>query len=129
MRILVAIVATTVCMLSLDLLFLGVLAKNFYDSALGPLKRPDVYWPAALLFYILYVGAIVLFAERDAGTVATAALRGAALGLVSYGTYELTNWAVIRGWPPAMVAVDLTWGILLTTTAATVGFAAMSRVR
>jgi uncharacterized membrane protein len=127
-KLLAALLATTLTMMVLDLVFLGIIAKGFYDSALGPLKRPDVYWPAALLFYAMYVGATVLYAERGASSMAVAAQRGASLGLVAYGTYELTNWAVLRGWPTSLVAVDLVWGVVLTATAAAAGFAAMSRV-
>ncbi|HBL31363.1 MAG TPA: hypothetical protein DD490_31435, partial [Acidobacteria bacterium] len=49
-----ATVAVTVTMLVLDLAWLGVLAKDFYDAALGALRSPAVYWPAAGLFYAFY---------------------------------------------------------------------------
>ena len=50
-----------------------------------------------------------------------AARRGAALGLVAYGTYELTNWAVLRDWPALLVPIDIGWGVVLTAMAAFVG--------
>jgi uncharacterized membrane protein len=52
-------------------------------------------------------------ALRD-GVPAQAALNGAILGLVAYGTYEFTSWAVMRDWHPQMVAVDLAWGTAVT---------------
>ena len=36
---------------ALDLIWLGVVAKNFYPKSLSPLLRSTVNWPAALLFY------------------------------------------------------------------------------
>jgi uncharacterized membrane protein len=56
--------------------------------------------------------------------VGAGALNGAILGLVAYGTYELTSWAVMRDWHPAMVATDLAWGTVLTAGAVAAGVAA-----
>jgi uncharacterized membrane protein len=108
-------------MLGLDLVWLGVVAKGFYDSSLGALKRPDVFWPAALLFYAMYIAAVVVHAVVGAEGRVAAARRGAAIGLVAYGTYDLTNWSVVAGWPAALVPVDVVWGIVLTSLAALAG--------
>jgi uncharacterized membrane protein len=116
-----AVVATTVTLLALDVVWLGVVAKGFYDRSLGSLKRPDAFWPAALLFYAMYITAVVAHAVRGAETRATAARRGAAIGLIAYGTYDLTNWAVIAGWPAVLVPVDIGWGVVLTSLAALAG--------
>jgi uncharacterized membrane protein len=120
-----AVTATT--LLLLDLIWLGVVARTLYDSALGPLKRPVAYWPAAALFYALYVAATVIHAELGATGLRDAARRGAGLGLVAYGTYELTNWAVLRDWPSVLVLPDIAWGIALTAVSAVAGRAALGR--
>ncbi len=116
-----AVVVTTLTMLVLDLTWLGVIARGFYDASLGGLKRPDAYLPAAGLFYVFYVAAIVVYAVLGAKTVGEAAKRGAAMGLLAYGTYELTNWAVIKDWPPMLVPVDLAWGVIVTAVSAAAG--------
>lgn len=108
-------------LLGLDLLWLGVVARGFYARSLGPLARGDVLWPAALAFYAVYLGAILVHAVRGAPGVGAAARRGAGLGLVVYAAYELTNWAVLRGWPAALVPVDIAWGVVLTATSAAAG--------
>jgi uncharacterized membrane protein len=113
-RVARAVVAAVVTLLGLDLVWLGVVAKGLYDEALGPLRRDDVFWPAALAFYALYVGAVLAHAALPSRTAGEALRRGAGLGLVAYGTYELTNWAVLRGWPAVLVPVDLGWGVVLT---------------
>lgn len=122
-----AVAAVTVAMMALDLAWLGVVARGLYDAQLRDLKRSEVFWPAALLFYALYVGAIVSWAVAGAASRAHAARRGAGLGLVAYGTYELTNWAVLRDWPAMLVPVDLAWGVALTAVAALAGHSAMFR--
>ena len=59
----------------------------------------------------------------------TAAWHGAVLGAIAYGTYELTNWSTLRGWPPVMVPVDVLWGAGLTAGAAVAGYLAAMRRR
>jgi uncharacterized membrane protein len=113
-----AIAGTTVL---LDMLWLGLIARQFYDSSLAPLKRSTAYLPAAGLFYCFYVAVILTYAVRGSNSRMAATRRGAALGLVVYATYELTNWAVLRDWPGALVPVDIGWGVVLTAAAATVG--------
>jgi uncharacterized membrane protein len=120
------ILATAAVMLGLDLAWLGILAADFYAQALGPLRREPVYWPAALLFYALYVAATVGLAVVPAQHSRGAAGRGALLGLVAYATYELTNWAVLRDWPALLVPVDILWGMGLTATTAAAGHRAWS---
>lgn len=120
MRLAAAVVATGVTLLLLDLSWIGVVAAPLY-ATLGPLQRPTPLLPAVILFYGMYVGVIVVHAVRPARDTVEAARRGAGLGFACYATYELTNWAVIAGWPAVLVPVDLTWGVVLTATAAAVG--------
>ena len=123
-----ATLATAAAMLVLDLAWLGVVARGLYLSALGPLMRPEAFWPAAALFYAFYVTVIVVWAVLDTASVQAAARRGAALGFVAYSTYELTNWAVLRDWPAWIVPVDIAWGIVLTAVAALAGKLAQRQV-
>ena len=78
-----------------------------------------------MAFYVLYVTAIMGYAVLPCRTVGRASLRGAALGLLAYGTYELTNWAVVTAWPAALVPVDMGWGVVLTGVSAAAGRLAM----
>jgi uncharacterized membrane protein len=65
---------------------------------------------------ILYFASIPALTAADAPSQAL--LNGAILGLVAYGCYEFTSWAVMRDWHPQMVAMDLAWGTVLTAGAA-----------
>lgn len=127
-RIMVVGASVALTLLVLDLAFLGVIAKPIYDGALGGLRRQPVYWPPALLFYAMYVFVIGRFAVIHASSKRDALKRGTSLGFVSYGTYELTNWAVLAGWPSFLVPIDIAWGMVLTGTTALVGRMSMERL-
>jgi uncharacterized membrane protein len=110
---------------AIDLLWLGVVAKNFYQDNLAHLLSPDVNWPAAFIFYFMYIAGIILFAVKpglDAGSLAKAALWGALFGFFTYATYDLTNLATLREWPIKVVVVDILWGTLLCTSVASCSF-------
>lgn len=124
-----ALLATAATLLALDLAWLGLVARGLYERALGDLLRPDAHLPAAALFYAFYVGVTAGWAVLGARSRGDAARRGAGLGLVAYATWDLTNWAVLRGWPALLVPIDLAWGVLLTTLAALAGRAAHDAVR
>ena len=106
---------------AIDLLWLGVIAKNFYQNNLAHLLSPTVNWPAALLFYFVYIAGIILFAVKpgiEAQALGKAALWGALFGFFTYATYDLTNLATLRDWPLKVVVVDIAWGTLLCTLVA-----------
>jgi uncharacterized membrane protein len=106
---------------AIDLLWLGVVAKNFYQNNLAHLLSPNVNWPAAFLFYFMYIAGIILFAVKpglDAGSLAKAAVWGALFGFFTYATYDLTNLATLREWPIKVVVVDIAWGTILCTLVA-----------
>ena len=106
---------------AIDLLWLGVIAKNLYQKSLAHLLSPTVNWPAAFVFYAIYIAGIILFAVRPglAGqSLAKAATWGALFGFFTYATYDLTNLATLRDWPLKVVVVDIAWGVLLCTAVA-----------
>lgn len=121
----IAYAAALVVFLVIDSLWLGVIADDFYRERLASFMTGPVKVPAAVAFYLLYVVGIVVFAIAPAlGTEAwrTALLRGALFGLIAYATFELTNLAILPGWPLAVVLVDMVWGAVLTGSTATLGF-------
>ena len=128
MQYFIAYVASAIVFFGLDLLWLGVVAKGFYARQLGDLLSDQPNMAVAGLFYAGYVGGIVLFAVApalQAQSWTTALVLGVFLGLMAYGTYDMTNLATIRNWPVAMSAVDMLWGSVLTGIAASAGFFAV----
>ncbi len=118
--------ATAAVFLVIDALWLGIVARTFYARQLGELMRPDPNFVVAGLFYLVYVVGIVYLAVRpgwQANSLGVAAVHGIVLGLVAYGTYDLTNLATIRNWPLPVAVVDVIWGTALTAVSATAGLA------
>jgi len=99
-----------------DMVWLSVVAKGFYRKHLGPLMSPRVNWAAAILFYLLFIVGLTVFAVKPVlavGKPLQALFLGALLGLVSYATYDLTNLATLKDWPLVVTIVDLIWGTVL----------------
>lgn len=124
MSLLISYAATGIVFLALDAVWLGLMASRLYRPMIGGLMADDVNIPAAVLFYLLYVAGIVVFAVQPAlasGRWTTALLLGGFFGLVAYGTYDLTNQATLRNWPVLITIADLIWGTALTAISATAG--------
>jgi uncharacterized membrane protein len=101
---------------AIDILWLVLVAKKFYKEQIGFLMKPDINWPAAILFYLLFIAALVIFVIIPAvekHSWSHALIYGAFFGLVTYATYDLTNLATIKDWPVLVTAVDLVWGSVL----------------
>ena len=111
----------SVIFLALDSVWLVAVASPLYRDELGDriAETPDLLAGAA--FYVLYMAALLWFAIlpglRD-GSVRTAAVNGAVLGAAAYGTWALTNRAVLTDWPWLLVPVDIAWGTALSAVTA-----------
>jgi uncharacterized membrane protein len=126
-KFVVAYAAAAVWMLGLDFIWLSTMADRLYRQQLGDLLAQDFRVFPALAFYALYLFGLTYFAAAPAmkgGGWGKAALNGALLGVVAYGTYDLTNQATLRHWPVLVTMLDLLWGAFLTATSATFGYAA-----
>jgi uncharacterized membrane protein len=126
-RVVSAYVAAALVMAVLDLAWLSYAAKAVFAPAVGALLAAKTNMPAAVLFYVLYVGGIVFFAVWPARGWTMALGTGAALGFFAYMTYDLTNMATLKIWPVWLAAMDIGWGMLVTALAATAGYLAASR--
>ena len=106
---------------AVDLTWLSYAARNFYKTQLHHLLRPEVNWPAAVVFYFVYLMGIQFFAVRpglEAGSFTRTCQLGGLFGFFTYATYDLTNLATLRNWPVTVVVVDVAWGTLLCTLVA-----------
>lgn len=124
-RLVIGYLGTAAVFLLVDLLWLGVVARGLYRRHLGHLLAEEVNWGAAIVFYLLFVVGILVFAVLPAverGSAVRAALMGGLFGFFAYATYELTNLATLEGWPPGIVFVDIAWGTVLTAVVALAGY-------
>ena len=129
MRFVVAYIATAIVFLGLDALWLSRVALGMYRRELGGLLLDKPNLAIAGVFYLLFVAGIVLlaiFPALNGGTWVNALLMGAVLGLVSYGTYDITNLSTLKGWSTTLALVDLAWGTVLTAVSATAGYLVLS---
>jgi uncharacterized membrane protein len=109
---------------AIDMVWLGVVAKRLYQDALSHLLGP-VQWGPAILFYLLYIVGIMIFAVHPgltAGSLSKTVLYGALFGFFAYATYDLTNLATLKGWPLSITLIDICWGVVLTTSVATLSY-------
>lgn len=109
----------------IDLIWLGLVAKNFYQQQLGHLMTPNVNWLAAITFYLLFIVGTIVFAVQPALTEQNwlkALLLGALFGLLSYATYDLTNLATLKDWPTLVTIIDLVWGTTLSASVSVITY-------
>lgn len=107
---------TLVIFFLVDIVWLGVISKKLYKEYLGHLMAPNVNWAAALVFYFLFIAGLVFFVIMPAiekGDLMYAITLGAFFGLITYGTYDLTNLATLEDWPLNITIIDLIWGTFL----------------
>ena len=120
-------VASAAAFLAADAVWLSQMSSRFYRPAIGELLAAKPNFAAAALFYLLYVTGVLLLAVVPAAekhSLAAAATLGALVGLVAYGTYDLTNQATLADWPLRLTLIDMAWGTVLTSLAACAGYLA-----
>ena len=114
-----------------DAIWLGVVAKNLYATELKGLMTNNVKWAAAALFYAVFIAGLIYFVvapalKADSGS--SVLFAGAFFGFVTYATYDLTNYATLKGFPLKLVVVDLIWGTLLSTAVASLSYVVYTKV-
>ncbi len=123
-----AYLATLLAIGVLDALWLGFIARDFYQRAIGELMAPEVNKAAAAIFYLSYpIGLLALAVSPNPGSLTSVLWRAAVFGLVAYGTYDLTNMATLRNWSWTLVLIDLAWGVVITTAAAAAAYWALQK--
>jgi len=103
----------------IDMVWLVLVAKKFYQEQIGFLMRPDINWFAAIIFYLLFIAGLVIFVISPAVEKQSwvhALIFGALFGLITYATYDLTNLATLKDWPLLVTIVDLIWGSVLASS-------------
>ena len=109
----------------IDMIWLVLVAKNFYREQIGFLMAPDIKWYAAIIFYLIFIAGLITFVispaiEKSSWTHAL--LFGAFFGLVTYSTYDLTNLSTVKDWPLLVTIVDLIWGMVLSASVSVITY-------
>ena len=132
MRFIVAYIAVAVVFFGLDFLWLSRFALDMYKREIGPLLLDQPNLLISALFYLVFVLGLVLLVVLPAlngGSWVSALWMGAVLGLVAYGTFDITNLATLKGWSQTLALADLAWGTALSAVSATAGYLVVSALR
>ncbi|WP_095010996.1 DUF2177 family protein [Tsuneonella mangrovi] len=119
------IVAYATCFLifgMIDAMWLSWSGPNLYRPVLGSILADEFRLAPAALFYLAYVAAVVWFAVQAGMSrgIGHAAINGAILGAIAYGTYDLTNQATMKVWATSVTIIDIAWGSFATALSATI---------
>ena len=124
-KIILSYLLTTVVFFAIDMAWLGLVAKNIYQKYLGALLSETVNWAAAIIFYLIFIVGIFIFVINPAiekQSVIRAIVLGTIFGFIAYATYDLTNYATLKGFPLNIVFIDLAWGAVLTALVSLAGY-------
>ncbi len=116
---------------AMDMVWLGLISKNFYRAQIGHVMKADINWAAALIFYAIFLIGLVVFVIAPAmekKSLLHALCLGAFFGLVCYATYDLTNLAVAKDWPILVTVVDMVWGTVLSASVATLTYVIAEKI-
>lgn len=128
-----AFISSLVVMTVIDALWLGLVAPKFYREHIGFIMADKPNWFAAAAFYVIFVIGVTVFVVypgwQNAQSLIKIGLLGALLGLVAYATYDLTNQATLKNWPPIVTAVDLVWGAFLSGSVSVIAVAILRALK
>jgi uncharacterized membrane protein len=116
---------------AIDMLWLGLIAKDFYAKQIGGLMKPNINWTAAIIFYLIFIAGLVAFVIMPAvvkNSWSHAVLMGALFGFVCYATYDLTNLAVAKDWPIFVTIIDLIWGAVLAASVSVITYLIATKI-
>jgi uncharacterized membrane protein len=120
-RYIILYLATLLVLVPIDFLFLGTVAKGFFNAQVGDMLG-EIRPAPAILFYLLYAMGVLIFVNGPAAANWQSTLPyGALFGLFCYATFELTSLSLLKHWTWPVVIVDMSWGAFFTAVSATLG--------
>ena len=121
-RYVVLYLATLIVLVPLDFLFLGLVAKGFFQSQVGDMLG-EIRLTPAILFYLLYIAGILIFVSGRTGAIPSSTLlHGALFGFFCYMTFELTSLSLLKHWTWPVVLLDVSWGTFVTAISSMLGW-------
>lgn len=125
MELIAAYVAALVLFLVLDLVWIKSVMRPIFEQDIGDYMLEEPRLVPAVAFFLLYLAGLFYLAVLpavEAGTWLVAAVDGALIGAIAYGTYEMTNLATLRRWTPRMLAIDTGWGCFSSAVTSVAGY-------
>lgn len=125
MKYIILYVLTFLSFLAVDMVWLLLIAKNFYAKEIGHLMAEKALLLPALIFYLLFVVGVLIFAVLpgyQAQSLSKTLMLSALFGLMTYATYDLTNLATLKDWPLKVTIIDIIWGMSISTVTGLAGY-------
>ena len=125
MSIIVSYFSMLVFFIFAEMIVLTNIMQPLFKKHIGFLMKEDTNFSIAAIFYLIYVAGVFWFATRagiKSESYFVAVFSGAFLGLLAFGTYEITNYVILKDWKIELVIVDTIWGIIITGSMAFVGY-------
>jgi uncharacterized membrane protein len=104
------LLVSAIVFITIDFVYLNVI-KGYFNNQIKSIQGSPIqinYLGAALCYILLIVG-INYFIIKPRKSVSDAFL----LGIIIYGVYETTNYALFKNWSMLTVIIDTLWGGLL----------------
>lgn len=101
---------SAIVLISIDFIYLNLIKDYFFNqikSVQG--SQPNINLLGAAICYIFLIVGINYFIIKPRKSVSDAFL----LGIVIYGVYETTNYALFKNWSMLTVIIDTLWGGIL----------------
>jgi uncharacterized membrane protein len=101
---------SAIVLISIDFIYLNVI-KDYFNKQIQSVQssKVQVNFLGVAICYIFLIAGINYFIIKPRKSVNEAFL----LGLVIYGVYETTNYALFKNWSMITVIIDTLWGGLL----------------
>lgn len=119
MKLITLFLATIISVFLMDMIWLGLIAKNIYAQNIGILLRKSgdamapIWWAAVVVYVCITVGILFFVLPKAQGNYYLALSGGVTLGLVTYGIYDFTNYSLLAHWPWKITFIDFIWGMVL----------------
>jgi len=119
MKLIILFFVTIIFVFIMDMIWLGVIAKNIYAENIGMLLRKSggvmapIWWAALVVYVCITLGILFFVLPKAQGDYLLALTGGAILGVVTYGIYDFTNYSILANWPWKITCIDFIWGIVL----------------
>lgn len=124
MQLVTLYISTAAIFLVIDAIMLRLYMAPLFERYIGPMMLENIRLAPAALFYMAYVaGLLYLVSVPALKSGAPILIPAAILGFMAYGTFEFTNYAILKGWNLRMVVTDVAWGTVLTAVSAWGGLA------
>ena len=124
MQIVTLYLSTAAIFLVIDAIMLRLYMAPLFERYIGPMMLENIRIAPAAIFYLAYVAGLLYLVSAPAlKSGAPILIPAAILGFMAYGTFEFTNYAILKGWHWRMVVTDVAWGTVLTAVSAWGGVA------